>query len=133
MKAFRVETIAGLTAMLAQVTKLVNDMLKDELVAVVEVKEGRRGRTNPQNNKLWALLRDISEQVVWHGQKFTDEDWKDIFTAALKGQKSAPGITGGLVFFGQRTSKMDVQLMSDLFELIYSFGAERNVKWSEPK
>lgn len=133
MKAFRVETIAGLTAMLAAVTKLVNQILQSEGVAVVEVKEGKRKRTPSQNSKMWPMLGDISKQVEWCGLKLSDEDWKDMFTAALKQQRSAPGIDGGIVYFGSRTSEMDTELMSDLIELMYSFGAERNVKWSEPE
>ncbi|ELY6244250.1 recombination protein NinB [Cronobacter universalis] len=96
---------------------------------IVEVKQ--RTRSLDQNRRLWATLRDISEQVVWHGMKLDSEDWKHIFTAALKGQRSAPGINGGFVVLGQSTSKMRVSEFSELLELIYAFGAERDVQWSE--
>ncbi|HHP0447038.1 recombination protein NinB, partial [Cronobacter sakazakii] len=52
-------------------------------------------------------------------------------TAALKGQRSAPGIKGGFVVLGQSTSKMRVSEFSELLELIHAFGAERDVRWSE--
>lgn len=77
------------------------------------------------------MLRDISKQVLWHGQKLKDESWKDIFSASLKGQQSAPGLDGELVFFGQRTRDFSIAMMSDMIELMYSFGAERGVVWSE--
>ncbi|ELY5855428.1 recombination protein NinB [Cronobacter malonaticus] len=96
---------------------------------IVEVKQ--RTRSLDQNRRLWATLRDVSEQVVWHGMKLDSEDWKHIFTAALKGQRSAPGINGGVVVLGQSTSKMRVSEFSELLELIYAFGAERGVRWSE--
>lgn len=96
---------------------------------IVEVKQ--RTRSLDQNRRLWATLRDVSEQVVWHGMKLDNEDWKHIFTAALKGQRSAPGINGGFVVLGQSTSKMRVSEFSELLELIYAFGAERGVRWSE--
>lgn len=96
---------------------------------IVEVKQ--RTRSLDQNRRLWATLRDVSEQVVWHGMKLDSEDWKHIFTAALKGQRSAPGINGGFVVLGQSTSKMKVSEFSELLELIYAFGAERGVQWSE--
>ncbi|EOL9075524.1 recombination protein NinB [Cronobacter malonaticus] len=96
---------------------------------IVEVKQ--RTRSLDQNRRLWATLRDVSEQVVWHGAKPNSEDWKHIFTAALKGQRSAPGIKGGFVVLGQSTSKMRVSEFSELLELIYAFGAERDVRWSE--
>ncbi|EPC1463930.1 recombination protein NinB [Cronobacter sakazakii] len=96
---------------------------------IVEVKQ--RTRSLDQNRRLWATLRDVSEQVAWHGMKLDSEDWKHIFTAALKGQRSAPGINGGFVVLGQSTSKMRVSELSELLELIYAFGADRDVRWSE--
>lgn len=132
MTAYRAETLPGLTRVLAELAKAGNALVSAGKIAVFEVKEGKRKRTDPQNSKMWPMLGDISEQVIWHGQKLSDEDWKDLLTAALKRQRSAPGIDGGLVFFGSRTSEMDTETMSDLIELMYSFGSERNVKWSEP-
>ncbi|EOU9609855.1 recombination protein NinB [Cronobacter dublinensis] len=97
------------------------------LIVIVQEKT----RSVEQNKRLWATLRDVSEQVVWHGMKLDSEDWKHIFTAALKGQRSAPGINGGFVVLGQSTSKMRVSEFSELLELIYAFGAERGVSWGE--
>ena len=33
-------------------------------------------RSDSQNRLLWAILRDVSEQVVWYGKKLGSEDWK---------------------------------------------------------
>lgn len=96
----------------------------------VEVSDWADKRSLEQNAKMWAMLADISRQVIWHGQKLTPENWKDMITAALNGQKSAPGIEGGVVFFGARTSKMSIKQMSDVIEYAYYFGAEKGVKWS---
>ncbi|QZN97807.1 recombination protein NinB [Symbiopectobacterium purcellii] len=96
---------------------------------VVTVEE--RKRTLEQNSRLWATLRDISEQVVWYGRKMESESWKHIFTAALKRQETVPGIDGGFVVLGQSTSKMRVSEMRDLIELMNAFGAEHGVRWSE--
>lgn len=89
-------------------------------------------RTLDQNSKLWPMLQDIATQVDWCGQKLTDEEWKDVFSAALKKQKVVPGLDGGFVVCGQRTSTMPKQEFSDLIELMYAFGAEKGVEWSEP-
>lgn len=88
-------------------------------------------RTLEQNAKLWPMLQDVSSQVDWYGNKLTDEEWKDVFSASLKKQKAVPGIDGGFVVCGQRTSKMGKKEFADLIEVIYAFGAERGVKWSE--
>lgn len=89
-------------------------------------------RTLDQNSKLWPMLQDISRQVEWYGMKLSDDEWKDVFSAALKKQKVVPGLDGGFVVCGQRTSRMGKKEFSDLVELMYAFGAERDVRWSEP-
>ena len=95
---------------------------------VVEVKDATR--TLEQNALLWAVLTDVAEQVEWYGKKLTNEEWKDVFTASLKRSKVVPGLDGGFVVLGQRTSTMTKREFSELVELIYAFGAEREVKWS---
>lgn len=88
-------------------------------------------RTLMQNAKLWPMLYDVSSQVDWYGEKLTAEEWKDVFTAALKKQKVVPGIDGGFVVCGQSTSKMGKKEFADLIEIIYAFGSDKGVKWSE--
>lgn len=95
---------------------------------VLEIKP--ETRSDKQNRRLWAMLREISQQVVWHGNKLTDEEWKDVFTAALKRQKVVPGLDGGFVVCGQRTSKMTKPEMSELQMLMEAFGAEQGVMFS---
>jgi hypothetical protein len=93
---------------------------------------GREGRSTDQNSRLWATLKDVSDQVNWYGQMLTPEDWKHVFSAALEKQKLVPGIDGGFVMCGISTSKMSKQKFSDLLEIINAFGAEQGVKWSDP-
>jgi len=78
---------------------------------------------------MWANLEDISQQVIWYGQKLHKEEWKDVLTAALKKQKIVPGIEGGFVVIGARTSKMTVAEMNELIELATMFGAQQSVKF----
>lgn len=93
----------------------------------VEFKAPRRSL--PQNDRLWAMLTDVARQVDWYGQKLTPEDWKDVFTAALRKARVVPGIDGGFVPLGMRTSDMSKGEMANLIELIAAFGAERGVKF----
>ena len=93
---------------------------------------GEPRRTLDQNSKMWPMLGDISKQVQWHGQHLKDFEWKDVFTAALKRYRAIPGIDGGIVLLGMRTSRMTKRELSELIELMYSFGTEHNVVWSEP-
>ena len=98
---------------------------------VLEVRPEKR--TDAQNRRLWAMLRDISEQVDWHGNKLSDEEWKDVFTAALKRQKVVPGLDGGFVVCGQRPSKMTKAEMAELQELMEAFGAQQGVRFTAPE
>ncbi|GKX54079.1 NinB protein [Leminorella grimontii] len=93
-------------------------------------------RTKLQNSKMWPLLKDISEQVIWFGNRYDEEDWKDLITdlvAETKRQerRQAPGITGGYVRFGHRTSKMRKSEMIEVIEAAYWFGTEKGVVFSE--
>jgi hypothetical protein len=121
-----------------QYFRLVHDMARQRAIQaikeapaglIVQIKE--ETRTLDQNSKLWPMLQDISRQVDWYGQKLTDDEWKDVFTAALKKQKVVPGLDGGFVVCGQRTSTMPKREFCELIELMYAFGAERGVVWSE--
>ena len=98
---------------------------------VIEIKPFTR--TVAQNDLMWALLGELSQQVVWHGQKLTPDNWKDVLTAALKRQAVVPGIDGGFVVLGQRTSKMTVKEMNEVIELAYAFGAQNGVKFKDDK
>jgi hypothetical protein len=90
-----------------------------------------RTRSLDQNAALWPALNEVSEQVDWYGQKLTPEEWKDVFSAALKKQKVVPGLDGGFVVCGQRTSRMGKREFGDLLELVHAFGAERGVRFSD--
>lgn len=84
-------------------------------------------RSLEQNSLMWPLLQCLASQVVWHGAKLSKEDWKDLITASLRRQRSAPGVDGGFVVFGERTKTYTKSEFSELIECIYAFGAQHNV------
>lgn len=96
---------------------------------VVQINEQRRSLQ--QNALMWSLLGELAEQVEWHGQKLTAENWKDMCTAALKRQQVVPGIDGGFVVLGTSTRKMTKVEMNELIEFIYAFGTEHGVHFAE--
>ncbi|MGP2449052.1 recombination protein NinB [Pantoea stewartii subsp. indologenes] len=103
---------------------------------LIEIVIQERKRSSDQNRRMWPLLHDLSAQVTWYGQKYTPDDWKDLITALVaksknEQQRTAPGIGGGVVMFGSRTSKMRVSEMVEVIEAIYWFGTEQNVKFSD--
>lgn len=107
----------------------------------ITFKEVKSIRSLEQNAKMWAMLTDLSKQVIWYGMKLSPEDWKHMITAALKKYKVVPGIEGGFVVIGASTSKMSIREMIDVINYAYSFGDSPSnnpdvkglpVKWSEP-
>ena len=110
---------------------------RSAIEAVKEAPEGYRveirqqTRTLEQNARMWAMLADLSRQVVWHGQRLTPENWKDMCTAALKRQQVVPGIDGGFVVLGSSTKRMTKGEMSDLLDLIHAFGADHGVEFAD--
>lgn len=100
---------------------------------VLEVKPEKR--SNAQNRLLWARLGEIAKQVDWYGQHLTAEEWKHVFTAALKKERVVPGINGGFVVLGQSTSRMTRSEMTDLQTIIEAFASEKGVifrEWVDP-
>lgn len=89
-------------------------------------------RTTAQNARLWAMLHTVARSIAWHGEWLEPEDWKDLFTGAWRKQRALPGIDGGIVFLGARTSQMSKDEISDLMELMTAFAAERGVDLGGP-
>lgn len=91
-------------------------------------------RSLEQNARMWAMLADVAQQVQWYGKRLTSEDWKHIFTSSLRRLEVVPNLDGtGFVALGMSTSQMSKREMADLITLMFAFGAERDVRWTEPK
>jgi hypothetical protein len=99
----------------------------------VELKASRRSL--PQNDRMWAMLTDISDQVQWHGLILETEDWKLLFIDALKRElRIVPNLDGnGFVNLGRSSSDLSKEEMSDLIELLFMFGANHNIAWKDPE
>lgn len=89
-------------------------------------------RNLEQNAKMWAMLTELSEQTDWHGISLSPDEWKDLLSAGLVQSKVMPNLAGnGFVILGQRTSKLSKAEFAALIELIYAFGTERGVVFSD--
>ena len=119
----------NVSGMISQIVQMIN---KGLFVGPVEVVLRRKARSLSQNKKLWPMLADVQKQVNWYGENLDTEDWKTMFMASLSKQRAIPGLDGGFVGLSRRSSLLDKEEFSQLIELIYAFGSERNVAWSEP-
>ncbi|MOA39796.1 NinB protein [compost metagenome] len=106
------------------------------IIARVSLEDGKvwslreEARPDAMNRKMWAMLRDISNQVEWYGQKLSSEDWKHVFSASVEKQRAVPGLDGGFVVLGISTRKKPKAWFSDMFEVMEAFAAERGVKFT---
>lgn len=99
----------------------------------VEFKEVKRSL--PQNDRMWAMLTDIAQQVTHHGVKLSTEDWKLVFLEALKREmRIVPNLDGtGFVNLGRSSSDLSKAEMTDLIELMFAFGTQRGVVFHDQK
>jgi hypothetical protein len=94
---------------------------------------GEATRSLDQNAAQWPILQAFADQLQWpiNGRMewLTDHDWKDILTAAFKQEQArvAPGLDGGMVLLGQRTSKFGKKQFSDWLEFLLATAAARDV------
>ena len=91
-------------------------------------------RTLDQNAKMHAMIADVMQQVDTD-RKWTADEWKDRFLHALGKEMNFLPDLDGRDFFprGYRSSQLGKRDFADLVEIIYAFGAQHNVKWSEPE
>ena len=107
--------------------------------AVMDAPEGwcvtvaESNRTLEQNAAQWPILQAFAEQAEWpvDGRmvKMSDEEWKDVLTAAFKGEtmRLAAGLNGGVVMLGLRTKKFSKSEFSDWLEFLHATAAQRGV------
>ena len=121
-----------------KLTQLRVDALKGlraglDAVYITISRESQQKRSNDQNRLLWPLLNDFSQQIEHFGNKYSNEQWKDLLSAGFEGATQyAPNLDGtGLIAFGVRTSKYAKKKFSEFIEFIYAEGVTRGVTFSE--
>ena len=80
---------------------------------------------------MWSILTQL-EPIDWYGNHLTKEEWKDVITASLRRQRVVPGIDGGFVVCGERTSKMSIAAMNEVIEAAYALGSTKGITFTSP-
>jgi hypothetical protein len=94
-------------------------------------------RTQEQNDKIQPMARDIAKQVQWavagNVRPMPAAKWRHFFAGHVRAESwMVPKIDGdGILILGVGTSELSVREASDCVELMYAFGGERQVVWSE--
>jgi hypothetical protein len=99
----------------------------------VEFKAARR--TLPQNARMWAMLTDVAEQTTHMGRRYTPDQWKVLFMHACGREvQFIPALDGStFIPWGQSSSDLSVEEMTDLIEFMFKWGAENGVTFHDPE
>lgn len=91
-------------------------------------------RTLDQNSRMWAMLTDVATQATHMGNRYTSDQWKILFLHACGREvQFLPGLDGKTFLpWGQSSSDLSKQEMSDLMEFIAAWGAENGIVFHEP-
>jgi hypothetical protein len=90
-------------------------------------------RTLDQNSRMWAMLTDIATQKEHAGRKFTPDQWKVIFMHACGREvQFLPSLDGStFIPWGQRSSDLSKEEMSNLIDFMAAWGAENSVTFHD--
>ena len=86
-------------------------------------------RSLEQNAFMWAMLTEIAEQQLWHGQHLAPDDWKLLFLADMdRGARMVPALDGrGFVNLNTSSSALRVREFNTLLDAIQKFAAEHQI------
>ena len=92
-------------------------------------------RTLPQNDRMWAMLTDVATQKKHGDRRYTTDQWKVIFLHACGREvqyiKALENDT--FIPWGQSSSDLSKEEMTELIEFIHAWGAENGVVFHDPE
>lgn len=96
---------------------------------VVTIKEPKR--TDPQSKRFWAMIDDLVAANP-NGLGYDKDTWKAAVLSALGREvRVVQGIEGEPVVVGYSSRRLTVREMSTAIEIMFKYGAEKGVIWSD--
>ena len=97
----------------------------------VEFKAAKRSLE--QNSLMWALLTEVAEQARHMGQRYSADQWKVLFMHACGREvQFLPGLDGKTFLpWGQASSDLSKEEMTDLIEFVLAWGAEHGIQFKQ--
>lgn len=106
--------------------RAIDAIVRAEAGHVLTIAEPRR--SNDQNDKMWAMLTDISQAEPF-GRKHTPDDWKAIAMNACGWEcQFIEGLDGRPFPQGFRSSQLTKSQMSALIEWLLAFMADNGIE-----
>ena len=90
-------------------------------------------RSIPQNDRMWAMLTDIASQKEHAGRKYTPDQWKVLFMHACGREvQFIPALDNStFIPWGQSSSDLSKEEMTNLIEFMFAWGAENSVTFHD--
>jgi NinB protein len=90
-------------------------------------------RTLPQNDRMWAMVTDVSRQARHKGNFYSPDQWKVLFMHACGREvQFLPALDGStFVPWGGHSSDLSKSEMSELIDFIAAWGAEHGVVFGD--
>jgi len=125
--------MAKAVRLIGETQKAYAHRLIDEAPADYVMRLAKETRRDAQNRKLWPMIADLQRQVP-ELATYSAEDIKLRFLNALGTEmRFLPTLEGeGMFPVGMRSSTLTVAQFSALIELLYAYGAQHGVRWSDP-
>lgn len=86
-------------------------------------------RSSAINALMWVVLAQMEEKCQWHGIKLTDDEWKNLASAGIRGLKVVPNLEGsGFVGLGKSTSSMSGRMIRQIIDILCAIAGEQGVQ-----
>ena len=90
-------------------------------------------RSLSQNDRMWAMLTEVSRQTRHKGNFYSPEQWKVLFMQACGNEVTfLPSLDGKtMIPWGQHSSSLSKSEMSELIDFIAAWGTEHGVVFAD--
>lgn len=122
-RAFKVHDRGTLMRVAGALSQMI---VSEEKPLLIEVSPYSEQRTSSQNRLLHAVLRDVAENLVVSGQRFSSEAWKEMFRRKFIGTEEIELPGGERIERGISTTTLSVGQMSEAIDLFLAWLASEH-------
>lgn len=127
-RAFKVHDRGTLMRVSGALSQMI---VSEEHPLLIEVSPYSEQRTNSQNRLLHAILRDVAENLVVDGRRFSSDAWKELFRQKFIGTEEVHLPGGKRIERGISTTTLNVEQMSEAIDLFLAWLASEHCYLAE--
>ena len=98
---------------------------------IVTIDRYRSKRSSDQNRRMWAMLRDIAEQVRPRGDVYATETWHHYFRERFLPHEDVRLPNGQVLSMAVSTTTLSTKDFADYMTQVEAWAAEHGVEWAE--